>query len=345
MSPLKSIDSGNSANPAPFTGIDIAKFVASILVIAIHTYPFSQISAQLEFVSVDGLARVAVPFFFLCSGYFYVRGAEKKGWGWPVLWNYLKRLLVVYGIWSLIYLPLAIHGAKGIGLRFIGSILYQFVFIGIHIHFWYFPALVFSIILLHTIFKRLEFKYVLTLGVLLYLLCMLGDSFWEVGRLPVFRPVVDLWISRFSRTRNALPGGFLFVAIGAWSALRQPAYRARTTSLFALLFLIAWVIESVLTEKMGLARHHNSGVFLAPASVFIFLTVLKWNPRVQFDPAILRNISVIVYCIHPLLAFLIQKSAPGLDSNLTAFSITAIASCGLGYLIVKSRFKFLRTLY
>ena len=48
--------------------IDIAKFIASILVIAIHTGVFSETNMVVW--QFDLIARLAVPFFVVCTGYY-----------------------------------------------------------------------------------------------------------------------------------------------------------------------------------------------------------------------------------------------------------------------------------
>ena len=45
------------------TAIDLAKYVAAILVIGIHTSPFKEISANVDFFFCHLLCRLAVPFF------------------------------------------------------------------------------------------------------------------------------------------------------------------------------------------------------------------------------------------------------------------------------------------
>ena len=50
--------------------IDLFKFVAALLVVAIHTEPFRDINDTVNFVFSQILCRSAVPFFAICTGYF-----------------------------------------------------------------------------------------------------------------------------------------------------------------------------------------------------------------------------------------------------------------------------------
>ena len=51
--------------------LDIAKFISALLVIAIHCAPFYQVNETWNFVYVQIIARLAVPFFFTASGWLF----------------------------------------------------------------------------------------------------------------------------------------------------------------------------------------------------------------------------------------------------------------------------------
>ena len=53
-----------------YAGIDWMRLIAAILVIAIHTSPLASYNATGDFILTRVIARVAVPFFFMTTGYF-----------------------------------------------------------------------------------------------------------------------------------------------------------------------------------------------------------------------------------------------------------------------------------
>lgn len=53
-----------------FGGLDRFKFIAAFFVVAIHTSPLSSFSANADFLLTRVLARTAVPFFLMVTGYF-----------------------------------------------------------------------------------------------------------------------------------------------------------------------------------------------------------------------------------------------------------------------------------
>ena len=80
--------------------LDSLKFLMAIMVVGIHTSLFTNISGRLDFVAVNGLFRIAVPVFFIVSGYYFanVSTVEK-------LKTWVKRILLLYAFWMVVYLP------------------------------------------------------------------------------------------------------------------------------------------------------------------------------------------------------------------------------------------------
>lgn len=58
-----------------YNSFDVAKFICSIMVVIIHVYPFGvqetpNIFSHINFTLQNGLCRIAVPLFFVFSGFF-----------------------------------------------------------------------------------------------------------------------------------------------------------------------------------------------------------------------------------------------------------------------------------
>ena len=59
--------------------IDIFRLICAVLVIIIHTRPFEDQNELLGYIVVQILPRIAVPFFFCVSGYYYFHALKKRG--------------------------------------------------------------------------------------------------------------------------------------------------------------------------------------------------------------------------------------------------------------------------
>ena len=59
--------------------IDFFKWLSSILVICSHVRPFIGISENIDFVFTQLFCRIAVPFFWMCTGFFIGMKLKKDG--------------------------------------------------------------------------------------------------------------------------------------------------------------------------------------------------------------------------------------------------------------------------
>ncbi len=80
--------------------IDNFRLLAATLVIAIHTSPLATYWETGDFWLTRVLARIAVPFFFMVSGYFLARS------NWKNTGRFVKKTLLLYGVAVALYLPL-----------------------------------------------------------------------------------------------------------------------------------------------------------------------------------------------------------------------------------------------
>lgn len=93
-----------------YRGLSWLKFIAALLVIANHTGPLARFGPSADFLVDGALTRIAVPIFFMTSGFFYFR----KLTGDPLadrrhLRRYLGSIAKLYAIAILLYLPLNVY--------------------------------------------------------------------------------------------------------------------------------------------------------------------------------------------------------------------------------------------
>ena len=81
--------------------VDSLKVGLACMVVGIHGHVLKAESPWLSGLLTDGLFRVAVPAFFILNGYYLAPALDKP----EAFGRWLKRILILYGLWSLIYLP------------------------------------------------------------------------------------------------------------------------------------------------------------------------------------------------------------------------------------------------
>ncbi|WP_165249370.1 acyltransferase family protein [Adlercreutzia sp. ZJ141] len=106
----------NERQRLSYPGIDVAKLVMAIVVVEIHTRPFGMLGGIAGSLLL-AVENIAVPFFFIASGFLCFKGlsvADVVGKGAPKLFRVkgtALRILRLYVIWMLVYLPVDAFGA------------------------------------------------------------------------------------------------------------------------------------------------------------------------------------------------------------------------------------------
>lgn len=94
--------------------IDCFKFIAAIMIVAIHTGLFFDVDQRLSFFVVHFLCRMAVPFFAVATGYFLTKKLEfgdkleRNSTNTQFYWKYTKKTVIRYAVWSIVYLILSV---------------------------------------------------------------------------------------------------------------------------------------------------------------------------------------------------------------------------------------------
>ena len=292
--------------PAQYGGLDLFRIPAALLVVAVHTGPLLTISSQANYLITDILARLAVPFFLAVSGFFLAPGMKK---GWQGLRRFCCKVLLLYIISILFYLPLMIRNGYFSGCTPL-SLAADLIFNGPFYHLWYFPAAVLGAVIVALLLRRLGERGALAVCLLLYLIGLLGDSYYGLSAaLPPLNAFYNLLFSCFDYTRNGLFLSPLFLLLGV--LLREHPPRLAAGQYGALLCggLALLVAEGELVAQPGLPRHDSMYLAL-PLSIWPLIRLLCCVKLKSF-PAF-RAASTAVYVLHPLCIVAVRGGAKAL---------------------------------
>lgn len=202
-------------------GLDAFRLGASFLVVAIHTSPLASFTLTGDFFLTRVAGRLAVPFFFMVTGHFVLSGPLFGDGNRTRIYRMVKKLLQLYALAILLYLPLGWYAGHYQGLT-LGDLLRLLVFDGTFYHLWYFPACALGLLLVLCL-DRLGKKGLFAGAGVLYLLGLLGDSYFGLtGFCPPLRQGYDGMFQLFSYTRNGLFFAPLFLLLGACLGHREP---------------------------------------------------------------------------------------------------------------------------
>lgn len=287
-------------------GLDRFRLIAAFLVVAIHTSPLSSYSVEADFFLTRILARLAVPFFFLVTGRFVLAEylAENKASFTPIL-RYLKKILILYGISILLYLPIGVYAGHYNELTPF-SFLRMLLFDGTFYHLWYFPALIIGILLLSSLRRFCSLRAVSVVCGLLYFIALLGDSYWGIAsRIPAVSNAYESLFQCFSYTRNGLLMAPIFLLLGVRLRNIKPDSISKCVAGFLITFALM-TAEGFLLRHYGVQRHDSMYLLLPVCSVFLYVLLLNWrcNPSGR-----LRTLSGWIYILHPAVIILVRGIA------------------------------------
>lgn len=272
--------------------LDWFRIAAAVFVVANHTSPLSLLSETGDFWLTRVLARVAVPFFFMVTGYFLAAR------NWSTTGKVLKKAGLVYLAAILLYLPLNLYNGGFSPSEWLRNLLLN----GTFYHLWYFPALILGI-LIARLLSRLGMPAALTLAFLLYLIGLGGDSYYGlICAVPSLEGFYSVLFQLFDYTRNGLFFTPLFLLLGAAGRRWSP----RLSAVGFVLSLAAMSGEAFWLRSLQVQRHDSMYLLLPLCMVFLFSLLLTVpTPAVR----VLRPLSMLIYLLHPWCIVLIRGGA------------------------------------
>jgi len=334
-----------------YKGIDLMKFIAAILVISLHTNAFYEFNLIFGNIAKQGFSRLAVPFFFICSGYFLASSLENKDKesSRKVLRKTMLRLLWLYVGWCIVYFTYdmieMIETFSDIGLA---SLMYirNVIFFGSHGHLWYMPALMLGVILSYIACKKKMVKQFLLASMILYLIGLLGQAYsWMLDGNDFLSMFKNSYLAIFQTTRNGLFFGFPFVMLGVF--INQEKDMSSTSRLLKR-YLIAqslFFVEICFLLFATKAFTYDMSIMLVPTSYYLFKTILTFNVPISSSTAkALREYSTGIYFSHGIfliIFFALRKQYAITGYNTLAFVLITLSSIAFVYVMRKLKVPFL----
>lgn len=315
------------------TGIDWLRLAAAILVIAIHTSPLADFNETGDFILTRVLARIAVPFFFITSGYFLLsryHDSDRK------LRHFLKKTGWIYGASILLYLPLNFRNGYFSQSQLLPELLKDLIFDGTMYHLWYLPASMLGMLIAWKLVEKLDFSKGLVMALLLYLVGLFGDSYYVVAeKLPLLKAFYDRLFELFDYTRNGLFFAPVFLMLGGFIAdeRRKLSFVEAGVGFFISLGLL--LAEALILHRHSFQRHDSMYVFLLPAMYFLFHLVLLWKGR---RIPLLRPASLVVYLIHPLVIAAVWRFSS--QNSLFHFDLVCLLSLLFSFAVAALWLRF-----
>lgn len=285
--------------------IDLIKYICSILVIVIHTSPGLPYSRPLNFALINIIGRVAVPFFFVANGYFMSKNLQKKGGAY--FKEYIKSLIKVYLLWSLVYLPFGVIWIQEnieIPLYLYPiALCISLFYIGTYYHLWYIPALIFALIVIRFLEKRVAYRYILLITFILFSIGSI-ETYYGWIQNTSFLPIADYYFMIFQTTRNGLFFGLFFVALGFYLSKEHKRVAVSKYKMGSIFFFLGIVVEAILLYNTN-NKDMNFLFMTIPFTFCLFEYALQAKTPWKLDYIKLKAYSSYYYFSHAIFLVLI----------------------------------------
>ena len=284
-----------------YSGIDYFRFIAALLIVAIHTSPLSSFNETGNFIFTRIVPRVAVPFFFMTSGFFlisrYTRNAEK-------LEAFIKKTTLIYGVAILLYIPINVYNGYFKMDNLLPNIIKDIVFDGTLYHLWYLPASIIGAAIAWYLVKKLNYPKALMVASVLYLIGLFGDSYYGITeKISCLNSLYTYIFQVTDYTRNGIFFAPIFFILGGFIADNRPQITFGKSFLGFAISLALMLGEAMILHHFDLQRHDSMYVFLLPCMYFLFIVILHFKGKRLVS---LRTASLIIYIIHPMMIVVIR---------------------------------------
>ena len=298
--------------------LDYLRLFLAFIVVAMHEGFLHETSAVAEFLTAQGLFKLAVPIFLLINGYFFYTACES---GKALAW--LRRLLLIYTVWMAIYGMAWVTIAEG---PFVAGYRNLFRFFIGYYHLWYIAGLLSAGVLLFLL-RHAGTKLLLLLSVSLFVFGVLADYcaiYSLTGNASIDTFFYESWTHR-----NFLFLCFPFLCWGfLFNKLKIPGTISRSTAFSLALAGVALLLaESWLNLHAGGMPKYDGGfdnlLFVAVAAPAIFLLVMTFTATGNTHH--LSSMAAGIYLLHPNIGLMLEMFLPnGTVLTLAVFAVTSV---------------------
>ncbi len=290
-----------------FDIVDICKFLLCICVIALHSNALGFLPKNVQYFIEKLIFRVAVPYFFIASGFFLGRKLKTGGCTyWQIIKNYCKRLLKPFIVFSIINIIQYIIPFIVAGVNFGQAILdiIQHIIFYPYGALWYIQASLIGVLLLYPFVKKNKISSAIIIGLVLYAFALLCNNYYFIVKDTVMGDCINSYLSLCISGRNGLFVGFLFIALGIACEKIYSKFKIIKSKLLCcfIISFVLYIIEIILIWKFAIDFVKDDGALYITHLIFIpilFLISVIFSKNTTVKKSVVfRNLSTGMYFLH-----------------------------------------------
>lgn len=330
-----------TASPAKktYTGLDVGKFLAALLVLTLHVHPLSA-NASGDF-WLSCLCRIAVPFFFITSSYlFYKRGGDIR--------KYVFRILILYAVWFVLEAPLTFHRFfiapdKPFSynlLIFLRGLAVNSTFYAS----WFLTASWQGMLIVWWLSKKMNRTWLTVIGLLCFLSTLPGTMWYGLISGTPVRPIYWFY-NMVLCPANSFIVAIPYCILGKFLAESKREMPKKTLLLFLAVACLFSVVEAgICKDSYWMSDTYLGLLFLSP--LLVSLMAKTEVPIGTETSRCLRSMSTLIYLSHLPIRYLFTSTLHLPEGGrLLILTLAASLVFSLAVFLLSRRVRLLRYLY
>lgn len=328
---------------------DVLKFVLSILIVATHT---SFLEGYLT-----PLVRLAVPAFFMISGYFFfskINSCDSKEKKKAYLKKSVTHNLKLYLFWFIVLLPITLYIRKYHTMGIVGGLTHlirDFLFGSTFQSSWYIIALITGFTIVLFLSDKISQSALVIIGVILYIPSLLSSNYeFLIESSDTLRLIGGSLSKVFLLPCRNFSVSILYIAIGKYLAEKNYEGKTKRYTVTFLLAFAALIIEYLALRFSGVKIEDTDCYIALPFAAYYLCKVFLTLDITCKGAMVLRKISTVSYCAHMAVFMVVGKCFKLLEipdwQNILRFAVTLLLTHILSLVLIKLTdykcFRFLK---
>lgn len=314
--------------------IDFLKLFFAFCVIGIHTGFLLDYKVGYYLLTI--VFRLAVPFFFVTSGYFLSKKVKdtpdrKK----EVIIDFIKRTSWIYFVVGLIYLILNLLKGNNFSADLILLNIWQLITGNSWSVMWFCGASIISAIILLFIKNIKVLRYSILISFIIYLLGLLFNTYNHLLIGTDLQFFYNFLFQKFSNNSNFLFVGFMYFGLGYYICQeKQKIFKLKNIIWYGLLLAgtALLILEVTIVKKnldvVSYYEYYLAHIMIIPSIVILALKS-KINNMISLNTNNWRKLSTYIFYFHPFvleLIILYSKYNPNvfIRKNIPFYFITCL---------------------
>ncbi len=287
-----------------YNGINLMKYLMAVCVIAIHLQPLVKVNNEYLLNFYESIIYLAVPFFFIVTGFLIGQRLScldkyslKDG---DILKKRIKKVLKLYIVFNIVYLPLTLYGYLKFGYSItfcIQDFIRGFILVGEHYNswvLWYLLSEFYGLCLIYFLYKKgVNFKNIIYVGIFFYVLGISINYIFELdvttGLMGKIKELLQ-YLFGYYNLSGRLFTSMLYLSIGMYLSRYNP-YK------FKIMYVILLILSAIIINTT-ITNYVLDQIMIVISSILLFILSLRLEFRDNVIFEYLRLTSIDMYFWH-----------------------------------------------